>query len=71
MALNPDPDHWHKLAAILMHKSGVDHEVITLQDMEDIPEGIFIVVQELTDGLHLRLVDEVTAHRLAREHGGQ
>jgi len=30
----------------------------------------FIAVQELSDGLHLWFVDEKTAQKLARKHGG-
>jgi hypothetical protein len=77
MELNPNHsttqavrEHWHKLAAILMAKLGLDHVVITLADLERIPSNHFIVVQELSDGLHLRFVDEKTAHKLARDHGG-
>lgn len=63
-------EHWHKIAAILMHKLGHEHVVITAADIERMPEGMFVTVQELDDGLHLQFVDEKTAHILARKHGG-
>ena len=62
-------DHWAKIATLLVNKAG-GHVVITLDDFDHMQDGLFITVQELGDGLHLRLVDEATAHRLAREHGG-
>lgn len=63
-------DHWHKLAALLMHKMGAAHVVITMSDLETLRPGTCIVVQELNDGLHLRVVDITTAEQMAREHGG-
>lgn len=63
-------EHWHALAAVLMRKLGTEHVVITEPDLERMKPGECIVVQELHDGLHLRIVDEVTAEKLAREHGG-
>jgi len=77
MELNPNHpttqavhEQWHKLAGILMHKLGLDHVVITLADLQRIPSNQFIAVQELSDGLHLWFVDEKTAQKLARKHGG-
>lgn len=63
-------DHWHKIAAVLMRKFGLEHVVITAADINRIPEGNFIVLQELNDGLHLKFVDEKTAIALARREGG-
>ena len=63
-------DLWHKLTAIVMHKLGVDHIVITVEDLQQMSGGKFITVQELDDGIHLRFVDEAEAMRLAKEHGG-
>lgn len=62
---------WHKIAAILVSKAG-GHVVISPDDVNKAlaTHKGFIAVQELRDGLHLRLVDEVTAKRLARENGG-
>lgn len=59
---------WHKLAAIMMHKAGTDHVIITAADVSAI-QGSSIVVQELADGLHVRLVDEHEGARLARQAG--
>ena len=61
---------WHKIAALLLAKTGNGHVVITEADLQLIPPGGGIAIQELPDGLHLRLVDQVTAQRLARENGG-
>jgi len=63
-------DHWHKIAAILMSKFGLEHVVITSVDIGRMPEGMFITVQELDDGLHLKFVDEKTAIALERREGG-
>ncbi len=62
-------EHWTRIAAILVHKAG-GHVVITPNDLESLPPFLGITVQEKDDGLHLRTVDEATAHRLARENGG-
>lgn len=59
---------WHKLLVILMVKEGLDHVVISKEDVDALPEGICIVVQELSNGIHLRLVDEATAQQLAKEN---
>ena len=63
-------DQWHKLAALIMVKTGTDHIVLTVDDIKHLPGNLFISAQELHDGLHIRFVDEQTAYRLAREHGG-
>lgn len=78
--MNLNPNHpttqaldgnWHKIVAILLVKHGINHTVITLDDLKTLDSGgAFMTVQELPDGIHLRLVDEETAHRLARENGG-
>lgn len=76
MNLNPNhptsravAEHWNRIAAILVYKAG-GHAVITPEDINGLPGFVGITVQEKPDGLHLRLVDEATAHRLARENGG-
>lgn len=63
-------DQWHKIAALVMRKLGATHVLITADDVRKMVGGNFIVVQELPDGLHVRMVDERTAMKLAREHGG-
>ena len=79
MELNPNHpvtqamhDQWHVIAAILVIKYGEDgdHIVITDEDIKAMQQNSFVVIQELRDGVHLRLVDSETGHRLAREHGG-
>jgi hypothetical protein len=76
-ALNPNHpvtqamnDHWHKVTALVMQKLGVRHMVISGADLAAMPADMFMVVQELSDGIHVRFVDEATARRLARENGG-
>ena len=75
MELNPNHpvtkqahDHWHKLCAILMHKFKTDHEVITIADIEEIPDDQVIVIQDLSNGLHLRLMHVSEATKLAKQH---
>lgn len=63
-------DQWHKICALLMMKMGQKHVIITPADIENIGLESAIAVQELPDGIHIRLVDEKTALRLAREEGG-
>lgn len=74
-ALNPNhpvtrqvAEHWHKLCALAVHRAG-GHIVITSDDIHEIT-GMAIQVQELHDGLHLRLISMQEAERLAREQGG-
>ncbi len=82
MELNPNHevtttirDHWHKIALLLMYKSGDFHAVITTEDLEALA-GIFpgdmpaITICEKDDGLHVMLVPLKEGERLAREHGG-
>ena len=61
-------DHWHKIAAILMHKFKTDHEVISVEDIEKMPDDQVIVIQELSNGLHLRLMHVDEAMKLAKQH---
>lgn len=60
---------WHKLAALAVMKAG-GHIVISMEDLESFPLGGAVTVQELDDGIHLRIVDAETAERLARKEGG-
>lgn len=62
-------DHWYKLAALLMSKFDTAHVVISFDDIKKI-EGKSITLQELKDGIHLRLVSQEEANRLAKIHGG-
>lgn len=64
-------EQWPKLLAVLMHKNGTPHVVITTEDIQAaVADGLNIAIQELKDVIHLRLVDEEAARKLARQHGG-
>lgn len=52
-----------------MLKFNSRHVVITLADIEK-SKGENIAIQELGDGLHVRLVDDNEASRLVKMHGG-
>lgn len=62
-------EHWHKIAAMLVQKSG-GHVILSLPDIESFPRNGCITIQELEDGIHLRIVDERTGKALARKEGG-
>ena len=67
-------DQWHKIVALLLHKSGEDETVITVEDIErfgrsDKVNGA-VVIKEAQDGLHLRIVAADEAERIARREGG-
>lgn len=63
-------EQWHKLCALAMIAMGTDHVTITAREVHAMAAGIFITIQEDDSGLHIRLVSEAEAHRLARENGG-
>lgn len=63
-------DQWHKVAALLVLKYGGGHVVITASDLNHVNPNMAISVQELPDGLHLRILDEQTARRAAAAEGG-
>ena len=60
-------ERWHVVAALLMDKLGVEHVVISAADVKRLPPNMFLTVQELPDGIHLRFVDAPTADAIARE----
>lgn len=64
-------DQWHKLLAIVMHKYKIPHVMLTIEDIKAVDIGLNITVQERDNAIHLRLVDDKTAAKLAKEHGGQ
>ena len=75
MELNPNHpatqtahDQWHKFVAIMLYRYG--NMRITMADVMAMPQDLAVVVQELEDGVHLRLVHMDEAVELAREHGG-
>lgn len=60
-------EHWHKIAALLLHKlKGRGEVLITLADMEamHVPGGLNIVVEELPTGLRIQIVDDTEGQRL-------
>lgn len=67
-------DQWAKLLSIAMHKLGHDHIVISEADIDAIgADGKMekcIVVQELKDGIHLRLMPTAEAIAFAKQHKG-
>lgn len=78
MELNPNHpvtkamrDHWHKIVAMMMLRAGEDHVVFTDEDIKALAMGDKnIVLEELADGLHIRLVSDIEVLRLAKERGG-
>lgn len=78
MELNPNHpvvqqahDHWHKLCALVMLKLGRPHVVITMADVMKLGDDCnAVTIQELDDGIHLRLVSMEEGNRLARKEGG-
>jgi len=68
-------EHWQKIVGILLHKLAPGREVIiTATDVEALanisPGEIPVVVtHEQRDGIHLKLVGEREARKLAARHG--
>jgi hypothetical protein len=64
-------EHALQVLALVVHKIGGKCH-LTMADLEQISGGpnLFVVFHEKTDGLHISLVDESTAHTLARREGG-
>ncbi len=61
-------DMWHTLCLILIKKQGLEEVVISPQDFADIPpNSLAISVQELPDGLHLKILSMEAAKKLADE----
>lgn len=56
---------------VLIFRANCAREKAThLGDLIDMPQDAFIAVQELHDGIHLRMVDRRTAESFARANGG-
>lgn len=77
--MNLNPNHivtqqmdgnWHKIVAILLMKMGETDVTITEADVLSMQPGFCIGVQELTDGLHIRLLSSEEGQELARKEGG-
>ena len=66
-------DQWHKIAAIMLFKSGKDTMTITMGDLEAweiLYPGGAIVIEDKKEGLVLRIVDERKAEEIVRKEGG-
>lgn len=78
MELNPNhpvtqavSEHWHTIAALTMRKFDVTEVVITEADLLELSSNpLAIAMQELPDGLHIKLIDIDAARKLAVEQGG-
>lgn len=75
------PDHpnvkalkesWPQIASILMHKLGVKEVIIGKVELDqlakDSSQGYTFVIQELSDGLHLRYLSKGEAERQLKLH---
>jgi len=62
-------DQWHKIAALLVQKLG-GSALITSADVMALGMDKAVTVQELSDGIHVRIVSLAEAEKLARQHGG-
>jgi len=76
MELNPNhpttsalSSHWHKIAAIILFKSGLREIRITAEDVAKF-QGLSIVANGLKDAIVISLVDEATGREMARKAGG-
>jgi hypothetical protein len=64
---------WHKIAALLVFKTGATEAFISTADFERLaarPGGTNITIRFTDTGVHLQLVSDAEAERLAREQGG-
>lgn len=62
-------DNWHKIAAaIMMSKLKTDHVVLTPKDLERLTDDRVVVLQELSDGLHIHYIPAPEAERMMRSH---
>lgn len=69
-------DHWHKIAALIMIKFGVTDLEITMEDVNKLVEGNRNIVLDArgeakTGKMVIRIVDDKTAAKMAREEGGR
>lgn len=62
-------DQWHKVLAVLMRKTAVEHFVISGEDIDLIGDGYCVVGHHKADGLHIYIVDAATARELAKTGG--
>lgn len=64
-------DHWGKLFAIYLYSHGINEVVVTSSEiqkmMDDISEPT-ILVQELKDGIHIKILSKQAAIEEASKH---
>jgi hypothetical protein len=78
MELNPNHpvtksahDQWHKILAVVMLKLNVTHVEITVEDVACLGDGTSaVVVQEINDVMHVRVVTMEEGRKLAKAEGG-
>lgn len=67
-------NYWHTILALFMHQQGIKKATITMADIakfnQEYGVGAGVTVQENQDGLHLTIVTNEEADKLARENGG-
>lgn len=78
--INLNPNHpvmraaesqWHAVLDCVLIKLGERHVHITPEDIAAVEPGtLAIALEELKDGLHVRLVPMAEAERMARREGG-
>lgn len=66
-------EHWHKIVGLLLHKLELGEVVITGEDLQaferDHPDAV-VMIHDRRDGIHLKIITNAEAQRLAREQGG-
>lgn len=75
--LNPDHpvtkqihDHWHTLCLMIMRKLGIKEVIITEQDFIGVEPGTLnISIQELADGMHVRVMSNQEMLAFLEEEG--
>ncbi len=82
MELNPNHPttqaihgQWHKFALLIMAKQGLNHIVISIEDIQDAMTMFrgdlpAITACEKEDGIHFRIVPLKEGEALARQEGG-
>lgn len=66
-------DHWAKLFATYLYREGIKDVVFSAEDFERITADATqptIVVQELQDGLHVKILPIDEALKLAKQYKG-
>lgn len=68
--VNMMEDQWHKVAAIIMMKHGIEKIVITAEDIDKMAEfNGAVVAHETSAGLEISLLDGASAKRMALKNG--